>query len=130
MPASDYGVNGFGEPILLDTAFAHPCVGKFKDQPEEFFRGKAVRILVDVDVDGKMYQFPTWLDVVGFRDVVVSGAPVRLGVGVTQQRLVADSPIAGGVEMEFSVEEVFDVLDAHLPQQDGGIYLPLASAAS
>lgn len=124
---SDEIENPFGEPLFLPPGFQHPQWGKYKDQPESFFMGLAVRIMVDVEVQGAPMLVPVWLDVVRFEDQVVDGSPVRMGIGVVQTKVTADKVLSPGAEVPFDVNEVFDTIERFIPPE-GGVYAPLASA--
>jgi hypothetical protein len=119
--------NTFGEPLYMELNYVNPKAGRYKDQPKQWWAGKAVRVYTEVVVDGVSKLAPVWLDFVEFRQEVVDGAPVWMGYGTTQQKVGAEQVLAAGLEVPFSPDEVFDVLERTVLPADG-VYLPLARA--
>src|SRR5512138_2322688 len=90
-------------PLVFPSTFIHPEAGKFRDQPEEWWKNKAVRVLMELH-DGT--QVPAWIDFVEFRDDPASGR--RFGYGNLRSTVKG---YAGVGEVPFGVEEVFDVME-------------------
>lgn len=100
--------------IVFPPNHVHEDAGKYKSQPESFFIGKAVRILVDVAPAGKV---PAWIDCDEFFDDPESGR--RLGRGKLRSTV---RDYSDGAQLAFDIEEVFDVLDARLKLPEGGVW--------
>ena len=98
--------------IVFPPGYVHPDAGRYKDQPESFFAGATVRVLIE-SATGDLV--PAWIDVVDFYDDVELGR--RLGRGRLQTTVVGWTPQA---LVPFDVEEVFDVVHRFVPRD--GIY--------
>ena len=110
--------NVFHEPLYLPASFTNPNAGRYKDQPEKWWTDRKVHLLIEVDVDRQPQKYAVWLHFLRFEDQILDGRPVRVGVGRLENHINCDHPQAEGVEMFFSVEEVFDVTDPQ-PKHEG-----------
>jgi len=97
--------------IVFPPGYVHPDAGKYKNQPESFFVGATVRVLIE-SATGDLV--PAWIDVVDFYDDVHVGH--RLGRGRLQTTVPGWTPEA---LVPFAVEEVFDVAHRFVPAGDG-----------
>ena len=106
------GARQLDDPVIVFPAgYVHPDAGKYKNQPESFFVGATVRVLIE-SATGDLV--PAWIDVVDFYDDVAVGR--RLGRGRLQTTVVGWAPEA---LVPFDVEEVFDVVHRFVPRADG-----------
>jgi hypothetical protein len=106
------GARQLDDPVIVfPPGYVHPEAGRYKDQPESFFRGATVRILIESATGD---QVPAWLDVVDFYDDVHVGR--RLGRGRLQTTVPGWTPEA---LVPFGTEEVFDIVRRFVPTGDG-----------